>query len=53
MLVSKFSKTLHFDKHNITKSLKHFEKQCNEYEIIEKNAESNSFVVVYNSLGIL
>ena len=36
MLVPKFSKTLHFDEHNITKFLECFEKQCNEYKIIEK-----------------
>ena len=36
MLVSKFSKILHFDEHNITKFLEHFEKQCDEYEVIEK-----------------
>ena len=36
MLVSKFSKTLHFDEHNIIKFLEHFEEQCDEYKIIEK-----------------
>ena len=36
MLVSKFSETLHFDEHNITKFFEHFEKQCNEYEVIEE-----------------
>ena len=36
MSVSKFLKTLHFDEHNITKFLERFEKQCDEYEIIEK-----------------
>ena len=36
MLASRFSKTFHFDEHNITKFLKYFEKQCNEYEVIEK-----------------
>ena len=36
ILVSKFSKTLHFDEHNITKSLERFEKQCDEYKVIEK-----------------
>ena len=36
MLASKFSKTLHFDEHNITKFLERFEKQCDEYEVIEK-----------------
>ena len=36
MLASKFSKILHFDKYNITKFLERFEKQCNEYKIIEK-----------------
>ena len=30
------SETLHFDEHNITKFLKRFEKQCDEYEIINK-----------------
>ena len=36
MLVLRFSKTLYFDKYNITKFLERFEKQCDEYEIIEK-----------------
>ena len=36
MLASRFSKTLHFDEHNITKFLEHFEKQGNEYEFITK-----------------
>ena len=36
MLVSRFLKTLHFDKHNITNFFKGFEKLCDEYEIIEK-----------------
>ena len=36
MFVSKFSETLHFDEHNITKFLERFEKQCNEYKVIEK-----------------
>ena len=36
MLASKFSETLHFDEHNITEFLERFEKQCNEYEIIEE-----------------
>ena len=36
IFVSKFSKTLHFDKHNIIKFLEHFEKQCDEYKVIEK-----------------
>ena len=36
MLASKFSKTLHFDEHNITEFFKRFEKQCNEYKVIEK-----------------
>ena len=35
MLASIFSKTLHFDEHNITKFLERFEKQCDKYEIIE------------------
>ena len=30
------SEALHFNKQNITKFLKRFEKQCDEYEIIEK-----------------
>ena len=34
--VWRFSRTLHFDEHNIMKFLERFEKQCNEYEIIEK-----------------
>ena len=37
MLVSKFSETLHFNKYHITEFLERFEKQCDEYEIIEKN----------------
>ena len=36
MLASEFLEILHFDEHNIIKSFEHFEKQCNEYEIIEK-----------------
>ena len=36
MLASKFSKTLHFNEHDITKFLEHFEKQCDKYKIIEK-----------------
>ena len=36
LLASRFSKTLHFDEHNITKFLEHFEKQCDEYEIIKE-----------------
>ena len=36
MLAPKFSKTLYFDEHNITKFLEHFKKQCDEYEIIKK-----------------
>ena len=36
MLAFEFSETLHFDEHNITKFLKYFEKQCNEYEINNK-----------------
>ena len=36
MLASESSKILHFDKHNIIEFLKRFEKQCNEYEIIDK-----------------
>ena len=36
MLVSRFSKTFHFDEHNITKFLERFEEQCNKYEVIEK-----------------
>ena len=36
MLALRFSETLHFDEHNITNFLEHFEKQCDEYEIIEK-----------------
>ena len=34
--VSKFSKILHFDEHNIIEFLERFEKQYDEYEIIEK-----------------
>ena len=36
MLVSRSLKTLHFDEHNITEFLEHFEKQCDEYETIKK-----------------
>ena len=36
MLASKFLRSLHFDEHNITNFFKHFEKQCDKYEIIEK-----------------
>ena len=36
MLAPESSETLHFDEYNITKFLEHFEKQCDEYEIIEK-----------------
>ena len=36
MLASKFSKALHFDKHNIIKFLKRFEEQYNEYKVIKK-----------------
>ena len=36
MLVSKSLKILYFDEHNITKFLECFEKQCDEYKIIEK-----------------
>ena len=36
MLASRSLKTLHFDEHNITEFLEHFEKQCNEYKIIKK-----------------
>ena len=36
MLTSESFETLHLNKHNITKFLKRFEKQCDEYEIIEK-----------------
>ena len=36
MLASESSETLHFNKYNITKFLKRFEKQCDKYEIIEK-----------------
>ena len=36
ILASKFSKALHFDEHNITKFFERFEKQCNEYKIIEE-----------------
>ena len=32
MLASKFSKTLHFDKYNITEFLERFEEQCDEYK---------------------
>ena len=36
MLVSRFSKALHFDKHNIIEFFKRFEKLCDEYKIIAK-----------------
>ena len=36
MLASESSETLHFNKHNITKFLKRFEKQCDEYKIIDE-----------------
>ena len=36
MPAPKSSKTLHFNEHNITKFVEHFEIQCDEYEIIEK-----------------
>ena len=36
MLASESSETLHFDEHNITEFLEHFEEQCDEYEVIEK-----------------
>ena len=36
MLVSKFSKILHFNEYNITKFFERFEKQCDEYKIIEE-----------------
>ena len=36
MLAFEFFETLHFDKHNIIKFLKRFEKQCDEYKIINK-----------------
>ena len=36
MSASKFLETLHFDEYNITKFLERFEKQCDEYKVIEK-----------------
>ena len=36
MPASEFSEALHFDEHNIIKFLKRFEKQCDEYEVIDK-----------------
>ena len=36
MSASKFLKTLHFDEHNMTKFFKRFEKQYDEYAVIEK-----------------
>ena len=36
MFASKFSKMLHFDKHNIIKFFERFEKLCDEYEIVVK-----------------
>ena len=36
-------KVLHFDEHNITIFLKRFEKQCDEYKIIEKKQEIKFF----------
>ena len=36
MFISKFSKMLHFNEHNIIKFLKRFEKLCDEYKIAVK-----------------
>ena len=36
MLVSKSSKMLHFDEHNITEFFKRFKKLCDEYEVVVK-----------------
>ena len=50
MLASKSLKTLHFNEHDITKFFKRFEKQCDEYEIIKKEIELNSLIIVSDSL---
>ena len=36
MLAFESFETLYFDEHNITKFLKRFEKQCDEYEVIDE-----------------
>ena len=36
MLAFESFEILHFDEHNITKFLKCFEKQCDEYEVIDE-----------------
>ena len=36
MFASKFSKTLHFDEHNIINIFEYFKEQYDEYKIIEK-----------------
>ena len=36
MFASESSEALHFNEHNITKFLKHFKKQCDEYKIIDE-----------------
>ena len=53
MLAFESFKTLNFDEHNIIKFFKLFKKQCDEYEIIEKNVKSNSFAIVCDSLRTL
>ena len=53
MLGSKFSKTLHFNEHNITNFFKRFKEQCDEYELIKKNNELNFFITVLSSLQSL
>ena len=52
MLVPKFSKTLHFDKHNIIKFFERFEKQCNEYKIIEKKWWIKLFCYYVKSIAV-
>ena len=41
--ISKFSKALHFDEHNITKFLDYFEKRYDKYEIIKKKRSIKLF----------
>ena len=36
MSASESSEALHFDEHNITEFFERFEKQCDEYEVIEE-----------------
>ena len=43
ILVSKSSKTLHFDEHNIIEFFKRVGKLCDEYKIIVKKEEIKFF----------